>query len=149
MSPNGWKKYLAKILPGDHNRRASFLGYATHRQHVAAHHRSGKQAQLAWGGTWEHEAFWGHEIRSTAGTGRGGVTMDDDGWGAVACHHHHDFGEMFYAAYAGGCQQIFILYTYIHEFLCISYLNHLIHFLVKKICNISFLILIDVAFITS
>jgi len=36
-------------------------------------------AQLARGGIREHEAFWGHERRGPAGTGRGGVSVAG-GW---------------------------------------------------------------------
>ena len=45
------------------------------QQHVVTHRRSGREAQLAWGGIREHEAFLGHEMRGAAGTGRGGVSM--------------------------------------------------------------------------
>jgi hypothetical protein len=45
------------------------------QQHVVTHCRGGREAQLAWGGIREHEAFLGHEMRGAAGTGRGGVSM--------------------------------------------------------------------------
>ena len=49
------------------------------RQRVVAHHRGGREAQLAWGGIQEHDAFFGHEMRGQARTRRGGVSMAG-GW---------------------------------------------------------------------
>ena len=40
-----------------------------------ANRRGGREARLARGGIREHDAFLGHEMRGTAGTGRGGVSM--------------------------------------------------------------------------
>jgi len=54
-------------------------GRSESRQHVIAHRCGGREAQLAWGGIREHEAFLGHEMRGSAGTGRGGVSMAE-GW---------------------------------------------------------------------
>ena len=45
------------------------------RQHAVAHHRGGKEAQLARGEIWEYESFSGHKMRGPVGTGRGGVSM--------------------------------------------------------------------------
>jgi len=49
------------------------------QQHVVTHPSRrggpGREAQLAWGGIREHEAFLGHEMRGVAGIGRGGVSM--------------------------------------------------------------------------
>jgi len=42
---------------------------------VVAHHRGGREAQLARGGIREHDAFLNHEMRGPAGSGRGGVSM--------------------------------------------------------------------------
>ena len=52
-------------------------GRSESRQHVVAHRHGGREAQLAWGGIREHEAFFGHEILGPAGTwrGQGGVSM--------------------------------------------------------------------------
>jgi len=49
------------------------------RGRVIAHRRGGREARLARGGIWEHDAFLGHEMRGPAGTGRGGVSMAG-GW---------------------------------------------------------------------
>jgi len=49
-------------------------GRSESRQHVVAH-RGGREAQLAWGGIREHDAFLGHEMRGPAGTVCGGVSM--------------------------------------------------------------------------
>ena len=46
---------------------------------VIAHRRSGREARLARGGIREHDAFLGHEMRASAGTGIGGVSMAG-GW---------------------------------------------------------------------
>ena len=46
---------------------------------VVAHRRGGREARLARGGIREHEAFLGHDMRSPAGTGRGGISMAGDG----------------------------------------------------------------------
>ena len=45
------------------------------RQRVVAHCRGGRETWLAQGGIREHDAFLGHEMRSPAGTGHGGVSM--------------------------------------------------------------------------
>jgi len=37
--------------------------------------RGGREVRLAWGGIREHDAFLGHEMRGSAGTERGGVSM--------------------------------------------------------------------------
>jgi len=50
-------------------------GRSESRQRVVAHRRGGREVQLARGGIREHDAFFGHEMRSPAGTGRGGVSM--------------------------------------------------------------------------
>jgi len=50
-------------------------GRGESRQRVVAHGRGGREARLAWGGIREHDAFLGHEMRGSAGTGRGGVSM--------------------------------------------------------------------------
>ena len=42
---------------------------------VIAHRHGGREAQIAWGGIREHDAFLGHEMRVPSGTGRGGVSM--------------------------------------------------------------------------
>jgi len=54
-------------------------GQSESRQYVVAHCRGGREARLARGGIREHEAFLGHEMRSPAGTGRGGVSMAGGG----------------------------------------------------------------------
>jgi len=54
-------------------------GQSESRQRVVAHHRGGREAQLARGGIQEHDAFLGHEMRGPARTGRGGVSMAG-GW---------------------------------------------------------------------
>jgi len=59
----------------------------------------GREARLARDRNREYEAFSGHQMRSPAGTERGGVSMTDGrqgqgsleqgrgkGWGAIACH---------------------------------------------------------------
>jgi len=45
------------------------------RQHVVTHHRGGREVQLIRGGIRENEAFSGHEMKGSAGTGRGSVLM--------------------------------------------------------------------------
>jgi len=50
-------------------------GRSESRQHVVAHCRGGREAQLTRGGIREHDAFLGHEMRGRAGTGCGGVSM--------------------------------------------------------------------------
>ena len=50
-------------------------GRSESRQHVVAHCRGAREAQLSWVGIREHDAFLGHEMRGPAGTGRGGVSM--------------------------------------------------------------------------
>jgi len=55
--------------------RGALQGRSASRQHVVALRRGGREARLARGGIREHEAFLGHEMRSPAGTGRGGVLM--------------------------------------------------------------------------
>jgi len=40
-----------------------------------AHRRGGREARLVLGGTREHDASLGHEMRASAGTGRGDVSM--------------------------------------------------------------------------
>jgi len=59
-------------------------GRSESRQRVVAHHRGGREARLAQGGIREHDAFFGHEMRGPAETGRGGVSMAGgrDGQGA-------------------------------------------------------------------
>ena len=54
-------------------------GRSESRQHVVACRRGGREARLARGGIRERDAFFGHETRGPAGTGRGGVRLD--GWG--------------------------------------------------------------------
>jgi len=44
-----------------------------------AHRRGRREARLVRGGIREHDAFLGHEMRGSAGTGRGGVSMAG-GW---------------------------------------------------------------------
>jgi len=58
--------------------RGAVQGQSGSRQHVVAHRCGRREARLAWGGIREHKAFLGHEMRSPAGTGRGGVSMA--GW---------------------------------------------------------------------
>ena len=55
--------------------RGAVQGQSGSRQHVVAHRCGGREARLACGGIREHKAFLGHEMRSPAGTGRGGVSM--------------------------------------------------------------------------
>ena len=55
--------------------RGTVQGRSKSRQRVVAHRRGGREARLAWGGIREHDALLGHEMRGTAGTGRGGVSM--------------------------------------------------------------------------
>jgi len=55
--------------------RGAVQGRSESRQHTIAHCRGGREARLARGGIREHDAFLGHEMRSPAGTGRGGVSM--------------------------------------------------------------------------
>jgi len=55
--------------------RGGVQGRSESQQRVVAHCRGGGEARLARGGIREHVAFLGHEMRSTAGTGRGGVSM--------------------------------------------------------------------------
>jgi len=50
-------------------------GRGESRWRVIAHRRSGREVQLARGGIREHDAFLGHEMRGSAGTGCGGVLM--------------------------------------------------------------------------
>ena len=50
-------------------------GWSESGWRVIAHRRGGREAQLARGEIREHDAFLGHEIRGSAGTGRGGVSM--------------------------------------------------------------------------
>jgi len=50
-------------------------GWSESQWRVIAHRRGGREARLARGGIREHDAFWGHEMRAQAGTGRGGVSM--------------------------------------------------------------------------
>jgi len=50
-------------------------GRSESRWRSIAHRRGEREAQLARGGTREHDAFLGHEIRGPAGTERGGVSM--------------------------------------------------------------------------
>ena len=50
-------------------------GRSESRQRGIAHRRGGGEARLARGGIREHDAFLGHEMRSTAGTGCGVVSM--------------------------------------------------------------------------
>ena len=64
------------------------------RQRVVAHCRGGRETWLAQGGIREHDAFLGHEMRSPAGTGRGGVSMAEgrEGQGARNdndCFYHY------------------------------------------------------------
>ena len=53
-------------------------GLSESRWRVITHRRSGREARLARSGIREHDAFLGHEMRGTAGTGRGGDSMT---WG--------------------------------------------------------------------
>jgi len=55
--------------------RGAVQGRSESRQRVVFHLRGGKEARLARGGIRKHYAFWGHEMRSPAGTGHGGVSM--------------------------------------------------------------------------
>jgi len=48
---------------------------AESRQRVVVHRRGGTEVRLARGGIREHDVFLGHEMRSPAGTGRGGVSI--------------------------------------------------------------------------
>jgi len=59
-------------------------GQSESRWRVIAHRRGGREARLARGGIREHDAFLGREMRSLAGTGRGGVSMagEREGQGA-------------------------------------------------------------------
>ena len=54
-------------------------GRSESRQHVVAHRRGRGEARLARGEIRDDDAFLGHEMRSLAGTGRGGVSMAG-GW---------------------------------------------------------------------
>ena len=56
-------------------------GRSESRQHVVAHRRGRGEARLARarGGIRDDDAFLGHEMRSLAGTGRGGVSIAG-GW---------------------------------------------------------------------
>jgi len=50
-------------------------GKSENRWRGIAHCCGGREARLARGGIREHDAFSDHEMRGTAGTGRGGVSM--------------------------------------------------------------------------
>ena len=50
-------------------------GQSESRWRGIAHRRDGREAQFGRGGIREHDAFLGHEMRSPAGTERGGVSM--------------------------------------------------------------------------
>ena len=50
-------------------------GRSESRQRVVVHRCGRREARLARGGIREHDAFLGHEMRGSAGTGRGGVSM--------------------------------------------------------------------------
>jgi len=50
-------------------------GWSERRWRGIAHRRGGREARLARGGIREQDAFLGHEMRSPAGTGRGGISM--------------------------------------------------------------------------
>ena len=50
-------------------------GRSESRWRDIAHRHGGREARLARGGIREHDAFLDHEMRSPAGTGRGGVSM--------------------------------------------------------------------------
>jgi len=50
-------------------------GQTESRWRVIAHRRGGREARLARGGIREHDTFLGHEIRGSAGTKRGDVSM--------------------------------------------------------------------------
>ena len=68
-------------------------GRSESRQHVVADRRGGG-ARLARGGIRQHEAFLGHEMRGSAGTSRGGVSMAGgrEGQGArkgIGVRGHH------------------------------------------------------------
>jgi len=87
-----------------HQDNGALQGQSGCRQHVVAHNCSGREVRLARSGILEHEALSGHEMRSPAGTGRGGDPMAA-GWqgqsagkeegggdsGAVSCYHRHVF----------------------------------------------------------
>jgi len=53
--------------------RDAVQGRSESQQHVVAHRRGGREAQLARGGIREHEAFMANEIKGRAGTGRDGA----------------------------------------------------------------------------
>jgi len=50
-------------------------GWSESRWLDIAHRRGWREAQLARGGIREHDAFFVHEMRGSAGTGRGGASM--------------------------------------------------------------------------
>jgi len=50
-------------------------GRSVRRWRGIAHRRVGREARLTQCGIREHDALLGHEMRGTAGTGRGGVSM--------------------------------------------------------------------------
>jgi len=73
-------------------------GRSESRWRVIAHRRGGREAQLARGGIREYDAILSHELRGSAGTVRGGVSMAGgrEGQGARKRHgvrghlpHHH------------------------------------------------------------
>ena len=72
-------------------------GRSESRQRVVAHCRGRSEARLARCGIREHDAFLGHEMRGTAGTGRGGVSMSGgrEGQGARKGNGVRDHWAMF------------------------------------------------------
>jgi len=55
--------------------RGAVQGRSESRWRGIAHRHGGREARLARDGIREHDAFLGHEMRGSAGTGRGGVSM--------------------------------------------------------------------------
>ena len=124
--------------------RGAVQGRSESRWRDIAHSGGGREARLARGGIREHDAFLGHEMRGSAGTGRGGVSMAGgrEGQGAkkgngvrgLACHHHHGLFRICLSILAfclneKGCWRTSVLCTHIHEFLYISHLFHFIYFI--------------------
>jgi len=75
--------------------RGAVQGRSERRWRGIAHRRGEREARLALGGIREHDAFLGHEMRGSTGTGRGGVSMISgrEGQGArkgngVSFHHY-------------------------------------------------------------
>jgi len=125
-------------------------GRSESRWRVIAHRRGGREAQLAWGKIREHDAFWDHEMRGSAGTGIGGVLMaggqEGEGarkWNGVRGHRLPlppcfvqnllmYFGFLFRSE---SCWRTSILCTHIYEIL---YISNLFHSYFIVISNIGF-----------